>query len=112
MITRLRLAPSASSRSATRNFGHGFLKITDDDVANICCAVADYINNVEEALARTDVESRREMLRCIVDRIIVDRPGNLTTVYIRQIPDLSGVENFLLNNLDNKFQFVYHYTYY
>lgn len=86
------------------------LKLTDDDVANICCAVADYIKDFEASLARTDAESRREMLRCIVDRIIVDRPGNLATVYIRQIPDLSGVENFFLNNLDNENQFVYHYT--
>ncbi len=81
------------------------LRLTEDDIANICCAVGQYLEDLEKSLEHEEPGARREMLRSIVDRIVVDRPANLATAYIRRIPDLSGVTDFMgdvLNeNVDN-----------
>ena len=58
------------------------------------------MEDLEETLDAGGQERKRDVLRSIVDRVVVDRPGNLATVYIRKIPDLSGVSDFL-KSLDN-----------
>ena len=70
------------------------VRLSDDDVANVCCAVGDYLQDLEETLEVGGAERKRDILRSIVDRVMLDRDQNEATVYIRRIPDLSGLSSF------------------
>lgn len=47
-----------------------------------------------ETLEVGGAERERDILRSIVDRVMLDRDQNEATVYIRRIPDLSGLSSF------------------
>ena len=85
-----------SKRADLKNAGR-ILSLTDDDIANICCSIGSYLEDLEGALATGDPEKKRKFLLSVVDRVTVDRPGNLASVYIRAIPSLAGVESFTKN---------------